>query len=1057
MGLFGAGRRVLSRMSGIGPSARLLLVCSLPLAGLIIGLAIEQFAPQRRALLSELNTFTAEQHFALRTMLMGASRQVEHMRLTVEQHIVMESESLSEANARKLHTVDVHLEKGSFSGVEWGPAATVQEDGNLLGIPELPSLRGDAAGPVDAALELLSMLRLDKIVGSNARWSYFMPANAEFVAIYPGASLADLVQAAKEHFAFTDMRQFLGQLQNYPVFQLGLPQNNPDRTPYWTKVYDDAGDAGPMVSQAAPVYVRGQFRGVVGTDILLSSFDAILTPMKQPLGLVAIFNDHNELLGLNGAAFDGDLQKMRAYLIADGLLQKILALKPDDGFSFIDDNWIISRVGPYSGYRLIYVLPDSDLNAYLFPRFISYALILCGLIAMLAIILRYLHTSYILPSFRLADYLGARAAGIEAAAPILPKGWQPSFERISEAFANSRNYQERLEESEARFLAAASSLIDGFAIVSSEGLIVFYNEAFARLLGPEGRVRIAIGSYLPDLLDPGWLDAHDPEPMLLDGRWLSCRKSAMPDGGTVILLRDITEARQAELQLRESETRLAALLAYAPVVIMLMDVEGRLIMANPEAERMLNRELGMITGKRMSDFINSEAMIALDASIKHVLATGEVHVSEEHYPGRDHYRDALAILFPLHNTDGAIDGVGIFAVDLTLQKLTEEELRRQRDALYQNEKLAALGSLLAGVAHELNNPLSIVVGYAGMLQELASDEPTRRRAREVHVAAERCARIVKRFLAMARSKPVEKKWVNVESVIDDVMELAAYGLRVNGVEVIRDRVRDLPAILADADQLHQVFMNLVLNAMQAMTGIEGRRRLIIKTTLRGQAIVIDVLDTGLGVNDTVKQRAFEPFFTTKPLGVGTGIGLSLCSGIVEAHGGTITLDSGPGGGALCRVVLPISAAPPLQGTPEQTIQWQPLAGRVLIVDDEASIASFIAEALERDGADVTTVTSGYDAQTLLAEQPFDVVLTDLRMPGVGGERLLAFIAEERPDLKGRVVVMTGDALTLETGLRCEGLIMIEKPIDIGALRALLQSLLNVPSRAGSNEQVVAVE
>ncbi|MBS7700906.1 MULTISPECIES: ATP-binding protein [unclassified Chelatococcus] len=1044
-------------MSGIGPSARLLLVCSLPLAGLIAGLAIEQFAPQRRALLSELNTFTAEQHFALRTMMMGASRQVEHMRLTVEQHIAMESENLSEANARKFRIVNVHLKRGSLSAVEWGPPTNVQEDGSLFGIPELPGLRGDAAGPVDAGLELLSMLRLDKIVGSNARWSYFMPANAEFLAIYPGASLAELAQAAEDRFAFADMRQLLRQWQNYPVFQLGLPQNNPDRRSYWTKVYDDAGDAGLMVSQAAPVYVRGEFRGIVGADILLSSFDAILTPMKQPLGLTVILNDHNEILGLNGAAFDGNLSKMRSYLNADGLLQKLLSLKPDDSFSFIDDNWVISRVGPYSGYRLIYVLPDGDLNAYLLPRFISYALILGGLIAMLAIILRYLHKSYILPSFRLADYLGAKAAGIEAAAPLLPKGWQPSFERISEAFANSRNYQEKLEESEARFLAAASSLIDGFAIVSSEGRVVFYNEAFAQLLGSERRARIAIGSYLADLLDQDWLEAHDPEPTLLDGRWLSYRKSAMPDGGTVILLRDITEARQAEMQLRESETRLAALLAYAPVVIMLMNAEGHLIMANPEAERMLNRELGVITGKRMSDFINSEAMIKLDARIKHVLTTGEVQVSEEHYPARDHYRDALAILFPLHNPEGAIDGVGIFAVDLTLQKATEEELRRQRDALYQNEKLAALGSLLAGVAHELNNPLSIVVGYAGMLQELASDEPTRRRAREVHVAAERCARIVKRFLAMARSKPVEKKWVDVEAVIDDVMELAAYGLRVNAVEVIRDSASDLPAILADADQLHQVFMNVVLNAMQAMTGIEGQRQLIIKTRLRHQAIVIDVLDTGHGVNDTVKQRAFEPFFTTKPLGVGTGIGLSLCSGIVEAHGGTITLDPGPDGGALCRVVLPISVAPPLQGAAEQTSQRRPLSGRVLIVDDEASIANFIAEALERDGADVTTVTSGYDAQTVLAEQPFDVVLTDLRMPGVGGERLVAFIAEERPDLDGRVVVMTGDALTSETTPLGEGVIMIEKPIDIDGLRALLQSLLNVSNEGGSNETVVAME
>ena len=1056
MGFSGARRGVLSRLSGIGPSARLLLVCSLPLAGLIIGLAVEQFVPQRRALLSELNTLTAEQHFALRIMLIGTSRQVEHMRLTVERHIVMESSSFSEANARAFRAVDVPLKNGSLAGVEWAPAATAPADGNIFGIPELLHSRSNAVGPVDAGLELLSMLKLDQIVGTNARWSYFMPATADFIALYPGSSLTELVQDLAGRFVFKDMRELLELWQSYPVYQLGLPRNNANRTPYWTKIYEDAGGTGLMVSHAAPVYVRGQFYGVVAADILLNAFDAILTPMKQPVGMVAILNDHNEILGLNGMAFGGDLKKMHAYLFANGLAQKILALTPDNDFTKVDDNWVISRIGPYSGYRLIYVLPSGDLNAYLLPGFISYALILCGLIATLAGILHFLHRSYILPSFRLADYLGAQAAGIKAEAPVLPKGWKPSFARISEAFADSRNYQKKLEESEARFLAAASSLIDGFAIVDPAGHIIFYNEAFAELVGRDGRARIAIGSRLSDLLDPRWLTAHGGDPVFFDRRWVSFRESAMPDGGAVILLRDVTEARHAEMQLRESEARLAALLAYAPVVIMLMDADGRLVMANPEAERMLSRELGMITGKRMSDFINTEAMVALDASINHVLTTGEVQVSEEHYPGRDHYRDALAIRFPLHNTEGAIDGVGIFAVDLTLQKMTEEELRRQRDALYQNEKLAALGSLLAGVAHELNNPLSIVVGYAGMLEELAPDEPTRRRAREVHVAAERCARIVKRFLAMARSKPVEKKWVDIECIIDDVVELAAYGLRVNGVEVIRDRAPDLPAILADADQLHQVFMNVVLNAMQAMTSVEGRRRLIIKTALRDQTIVIDVQDSGHGVNDVVKQRAFEPFFTTKPLGVGTGIGLSLCSGIVEAHGGTIRLESGPDGGALCRVELPISAAPPARGRPELALPRQPLCGRVLIVDDEASIANFIAEMLERDGAAVITVTSGYDAQKLLAEQPFDAVLTDLRMPGVGGERLLSFIAEERPDLEGRVIIMTGDALTAETALRCEGLTMIEKPIDIEALRALLQPLLAVSSRAGRHRRV-AVE
>lgn len=1040
MDFSGAWKRVVSRISGIGPSARILLFCSLPLAGLITGLAVEQFAPQRHALLADLTNLTAEQHYALRTMLMSSDRRLENMRLTMEQSIAQEGAGLSAANAAKLHPVIAQSPSGPIAGTEWTPAANDPSSGNLVGIPDLGQRRGQPVGPVDAGIELLTVLEMEKRVGDDSQSSYFLSAQGDFVTIYPKTSLTDFIQASSAQFTFNSVHELIARWQAEPLFQLGIPLNNPERTSYWTGIHQDAGGAGAIISHGAPVYVAGTFYGIVATDIHLSAFDAVLAHMKQPVGLLAIVDQQDAILGLNGVAFDGNTTRMREYFASHKLLDVPNAETREGGFEKIGENWVMARAVPGSDFRLIYVLPEDDLNAHLLPQFRTYALILFGLVVTLAVILFFLHRSYIRPSFDLAGYLAEQAAGTKAAAPILPRSWKPSFDKISEAFANSRDYQARLEASEARFLAAASSLIDGFAIVDPVGRLVFYNDAFARLVGQRGRSHLAIGCNLKDVLEPAWLSAN-AEPRLLDGRWVNYRESAMPDGGAVILLRDVTETRQSELQLRESEARLAALLAYAPVAIMLMDGDGRMVMANPEVERMLNRNLATMKGKRFSDLVSADAAIDLDASIIQVLNTGQVQVSEEHDSLREHYRDALAIRFPLHNSKGDVEGVGIFAVDLTLQKMTEDELRRQREAIYQNEKLAALGSLLAGVAHELNNPLSIVVGYAGMLEDMAPDDATRRRAREVHLAAERCARIVKRFLAMARSKPVEKKWISIDNVIDDVIELAAYGLRSNGVQVVRERATDLPLILADADHLHQVFMNLVLNAMQAMMGVEGPRLLRIGTVIRRQSIVIDVIDTGHGIDEVVKQRAFEPFFTTKPLGLGTGIGLALCSGIVQAHGGSITLDSAPDGGAHCRVILPISDAPPAHAYVESIAGSRALGGRILIVDDEPGIASFIAEALDRHGVDVTAVTSGDDARSILAEQGFDAVLTDLRMPGMGGERLLSFTTEHHPELAGRVIVMTGDALGSETTLPRDGVTVIEKPIDIHALKDILRPLL----------------
>lgn len=1159
------------RIPGIGLSSRTILFCALPLAALIVGLAIEQFSRQRSAFLADLAGLTGEQNYAVATMLTSADQLLARMRLTMERRIEAGDDGISAATAMQLEDSTVQGPAGAIHGVEWRPARSSPEIGNLIGVADLGHRSVDQTGPVDAAVDLLSAVRLENAVGSMSHWSYFFSAKGDFITILPGAPLSDFVAAIEAEAAVSSVDELVSRWLTYDVFQLGTPNRNPERKPYWTSVYEDAGGAGAMVSHAAPVYVGNTFYGIVGTDVLLSAFDAVLAHMRQPVGMLAIVDAYGDVVGVNGSAFAGDKSQMRTYLADKGLLSAPQDQLPAGAFGIIGSSWVLSYVLPGSSFRLLYVVPNDDLTAHLLPRFGSYGWILAGLVATLAGLLIFLHRSYIRPTFTLAAYLAEKAAGRDPEPPSMPAAWRPSFETISRSFANARGYRQQLEDSEARMVAATSSLVDGFAIVDPDGKIAFYNSAFAELLGPEAGAALATGTSMAQLLSVDWFSASATDPRLVGERWVSGRRSDMPDGGTVVLLRDVTEAQKSELRLRESEeryrtvvntqtelvarytpegipsfsneaycrymgmteaellgkphsdfnyivpedrerhdahllsltpdnptktvefrsilpdgslhweewtdtgifdadgklieiqaigrdvtekrraeealgkseARLAAFLEYAPVAMMIMDLDRRFVMANPQAQHMLGSEMAALAGKRFVDIVPETEAALMELSLSNVIAKGEAELREEHHPGLDVFQHSLAIRFPLHDAKGDIEAVGVCAVDLTPQKRAEQELRRQQEALYQSEKLAALGSLLAGVAHELNNPLSIVVGYAGMLHEMATDEGTKRRAGEVHRAAERCARIVKTFLSMARSKPIEKTRVSIDQILSDVLELSAYGLRSNGIEVEHQASETPLVVYADADQLHQVFMNLVVNAQQAMLSVEAPRRLSIQASSRGNEVVVEVVDTGHGISETVKQRAFEPFFTTKPQGVGTGIGLSVCLGIVKAHGGTLTLESAPVRGAICRVTLPVTDVPEPTDSPD-SVRPAHRSGQVLVVDDEPGIAAFIAEALALDGIAATAVTDGQVAQDALLERSFDVVITDLRMPGIGGERLLSFIAETRPELEGRVIVITGDALGRETTLERDVVTVLEKPIDLAALRAALDPLLSVP-------------
>jgi len=389
--------------------------------------------------------------------------------------------------------------------------------------------------------------------------------------------------------------------------------------------------------------------------------------------------------------------------------------------------------------------------------------------------------------------------------------------------------------------------------------------------------------------------------------------------------------------------------------------------------------------------------------------------------------------------------MGGFAEDISESKETEAALLRQQDALLQAEKLAAMGTLLAGVAHELNNPLSVILGQSALLRRAAGEGPLVLRVDKIAQAAERCARIVSNFLALARQSPPARQRVDLNTTVREALELFAYGLRVDEIEVATDLGPDLPIVWADPHQLHQLLINLVTNAHHALRGRASPRRLSLGTACDDarEWVSLNVGDTGPGIPPELASRVFDPFFTTKPPGQGTGLGLSLCQGIVESHGGRIRLASPPGRGALFVVELPVGSRPQPE-SPDHRSATGPVGGKhLLVVDDEAAVAEVLAEMLREEGHDVEIAGSGAAALRKLGEATYDLVFSDIKMPDLDGPGLYRAAEKLHPELKSRFVFLTGDSLSAETAefLAGTGGANLDKPFRMDDVLAALREAL----------------
>jgi two-component system NtrC family sensor kinase len=464
--------------------------------------------------------------------------------------------------------------------------------------------------------------------------------------------------------------------------------------------------------------------------------------------------------------------------------------------------------------------------------------------------------------------------------------------------------------------------------------------------------------------------------------------------------------------------------------IAVVDDEGRVRRANRALAALLGSPLPSVVGTHLGHTLLGKSHALMDLL--------EAARRGDHPPALVARSERLGITMRVNAaripTATRDQSVVVLVEDVTDQQAMETQL-------IQSEKLAAVGQLVSGVAHELNNPLTSIAGLSEfLLEQKEISKKDRGHLKVIHEQAERAGRIVRNLLAFARKEPGERKPLDLNDVVQRTIQLMEYDLKLKDIEVHRDLRAALPPVLGDGHSLLQVVLNLLTNAAQAVAdNAPGRPRAITVSTWFDDQVHLRVADTGPGINDVVAQNVFTPFFTTKEPGKGTGLGLSITYTIVENHGGRITVERPSTGGAAFRVDLPpvppgaeipAPSAPPPAPTP-------PSAKRtILLVDDDPAVRRMVKALFGRDGHAVEVARNPQHALELAQRGGFDLIIADARAATRGGGKL--FVEElvaRLPTLRDRTIVATGDigAATEETLTRL-GLRYVRKPFNLRDLR-----------------------
>ena len=487
-----------------------------------------------------------------------------------------------------------------------------------------------------------------------------------------------------------------------------------------------------------------------------------------------------------------------------------------------------------------------------------------------------------------------------------------------------------------------------------------------------------------------------------------------------------------------AEHNVRSLMEAVPDAIIVLDPQGRVLEQNPSARGGGTGPPGTPPGRSVFESLDQHAAAHVRANLDAAF-TGGVRRFEVPFTHADGSPGVSSVIYAPVREGGRITKVLALVRDVSEQRRTDAQLQ-------QAEKLAAMGQLVSGVAHEINNPAAIISGFAETLLLDALGDEQRDMVRMMRDEAQRIGRITANLLAFARSGGKERDLVDLNDVVQRTFALRSYYLSTLNILVSLDLDPGNPKTWANGSEMQQLLLNLLINAEQALLSVPPPRSIVLRTRVDDQNVLLQCADTGPGVPPDLQTKIFDPFFTTKPEGVGTGLGLSICYGIARDHGGRIWVESTPGAGATFTVAMlrdPRAAQRPAAPLPERVAAPStPL--KVLVVDDEAGLRHAVVTFLERRGFEAHGVGDGREALATLGRDPTppDVIVTDVRMPGMGGREFLARLRAEHPRLVRRLVFSTGDTFAPETAalLQEAGAAVLMKPFDFSQLETVIRSI-----------------